>query len=212
MARPPTLRLGDVDASLDMTDAKFKEYLKVYYQGQHFPFPDKILNESSYDNDKRWIGYRNLAKDHVEELTRKLQATGFMPNANHDGLFGYVTQAAVRLFQEYVRTRDQTISKAERKQVVPDGIVGPITQAHLKRWVKAGLQPDWLRKEEPSALALTWFNRFRSAAFQLREKPTPMIKIPESYGKKCDSLPLDKWTFSLEEPQLFGIRRKANIS
>ena len=40
----------------------------------------------------------------VAEVQEGLQAIGFFPNSKVDGIYGYRTQSAIRLFQEYLRS------------------------------------------------------------------------------------------------------------
>ena len=63
----------------------------------------------------------------VRDVQALLREAGFFPGGRDDGIFGYRTLSAVRLFQEYVR------SVEGQPAMVPDGDVGPKTQAELQR-------------------------------------------------------------------------------
>jgi peptidoglycan hydrolase-like protein with peptidoglycan-binding domain len=63
----------------------------------------------------------------VAEVQQILRDAEFFPNGKVDGICGYRTRSAIRLFQEYVRT----IEKDE--SMIPDGVVGPKSFAHLQR-------------------------------------------------------------------------------
>ncbi|MCB9332882.1 MAG: hypothetical protein H6574_17570 [Lewinellaceae bacterium] len=54
-----------------------------------------------------------------------------MPKAAVDGVFGYATQAATRLFQEYIRSVD-----GQKDIGTPDGVVGPLTWSFVDAWQK----------------------------------------------------------------------------
>ena len=72
----------------------------------------------------------------VADLQRALVALGFFPGGKVDGICGYRTRSAMRLFQEYVRS-------IEKRPCVPDGRFGPSTREHVQRWVSAGQRPVW---------------------------------------------------------------------
>ncbi|MEL6945842.1 MAG: peptidoglycan-binding protein, partial [Bacteroidota bacterium] len=82
-------------------------------------------NKFRDDDRNRWSSLKEVRGKHitgkeVKRLQTFLFDAGFMPRSNKDGIFGYVTQASVRLFQEYVRTMEKIACK-------PDGIVGSKT-------------------------------------------------------------------------------------
>ena len=62
----------------------------------------------------------------VADVQRALRSIGFFPGGKPDGICGYRTYSAIRLFQEYVRS-------VEKLECVPDGRFGPKSQAHLQR-------------------------------------------------------------------------------
>src|SRR4030095_7561909 len=64
----------------------------------------------------------------VAAMQQALKSTGFFPGGQIDGICGYRTRAAMRLFQEYVRS-------VEKLPCVPDGRFGPSSQQHLQRWM-----------------------------------------------------------------------------
>ena len=72
----------------------------------------------------------------VTAIQKALKDIGFFPGGKEDGICGYRTLSAIRLFQEYVRS-------VEKLPCVPDGRFGPESQAHLQRWLDQGLQMAW---------------------------------------------------------------------
>jgi len=85
----------------------------------------------------------------VTDVQKVLIGTGFFPGGRADGICGYRTRAAIRLFQEYVRT-------VEGRSSLPDGIAGPKTCAELQRWVMDDGKANW------SAALIDW-NQVRAA-------------------------------------------------
>nr|WP_157472506.1 hypothetical protein [Neolewinella persica] len=147
-----------------------------------------------------------------------------MPNASHDGFFGYVTQAAVRLFQEYVRTRDPDYDPGKGISY-PDGIVGPTTWKNIARWEKLweeetkdkkthkAKQADWAnlpKEKEEAVLAKTWRDRFKKTVKHLKKNPGALEAANRRFKGKTDSLLPEDWKFPKDQPLLFGIRRFAN--
>ena len=72
----------------------------------------------------------------VTAMQQALKSIGFFPGGKVDGICGYRTRAAMRLFQEYVRS-------VEKLPCVPDGRFGPSTQQHLQRWISNGVVSEW---------------------------------------------------------------------
>ena len=72
----------------------------------------------------------------VAEVQRGLATIGFFPGGKVDGICGYRTQSAIRLFQEYVRSVEQLVC-------LPDGRFGPGTQHHLQRWLDQRVRFAW---------------------------------------------------------------------
>jgi peptidoglycan hydrolase-like protein with peptidoglycan-binding domain len=72
----------------------------------------------------------------VADVQRALRSIGYFPGGKSDGICGYRTQSAMRLFQEYVRS-------VEKLDCLPDGRFGQKSQVHLRRWLDNRLLPDW---------------------------------------------------------------------
>ncbi|MEO0818679.1 MAG: peptidoglycan-binding protein, partial [Pseudomonadota bacterium] len=68
----------------------------------------------------------------VSQLQAALGIMGFFPGGEVDGICGYRTEAAIRLFQEHVRTIDDVAG------MLPDGLYGPKTHEHLVRYMAGG--------------------------------------------------------------------------
>ncbi|MGB3798749.1 MAG: peptidoglycan-binding protein [Lewinella sp.] len=198
------LRLGRVDENVRHSDADKAAFLERYHHRYGFKH-----GEIRFRDDSRncWYYWENLPGNDIRELTHFLQSAGFMPYATHDGIFGYVTQAAVRLFQEYVRS----ISHAEQHDrrappSWPDGVVGSDTRAYLQawaegktqtRWSDAGATPDYQR----------WLRWLAAASEHYLSHPSSAMQTLRDAPRQGDSLPPEAWTFDPEDTHLIGIRR-----
>lgn len=76
----------------------------------------------------------------VIEVQEFLKSAGFFPDGTVDGICGYRTTSAIRLFQEYVRT-DRT-GKGRPEIVFPDGQFDQAWQQHARRWMANGWTAD----------------------------------------------------------------------
>ena len=143
----------------------------------------------------------------VAEVQGALKALGFFPGGTVDGLCGYRTHSAIRLFQEYVRS-------VEDEGGVPDGLFGPTTEAHLRRWLDQGKRPDWNSTVEAwraGALGGTeyarWLELGRKAQAKYAAAPTRLLRMVRDFGAPTDTHPVEDWDFGPHRIHLFGIRR-----
>ena len=143
----------------------------------------------------------------VSEVQQALKDLHFFPGAAVDGLCGYRTRSAVRLFQEYVRS-------VEGVGGIPDGLFGPGTETHLRRWLDQGLSPDWaptLARWAEGSLSGTEYERWLSLGRAVRAKyqaePTRMLRLVEAFPGPTDTRSVDEWGFGSNHIHLFGIRR-----
>lgn len=143
----------------------------------------------------------------VAQVQGALIRAGFFPGGTIDGICGYRTQSAIRLFQEYVRT-------VERQDCLPDGRFGPATQRHLQRWLDGGLQPDWApavaawRSGAPAAGEYADWLAFLSAVKQhYAAAPNRMLQLVGASPLRSDTRPVAQWDFGTAPMHLVGIRR-----
>lgn len=194
------LRLGRTDEDIQLGEPERAAFLNDFHHPHGF-----ANGEARFRDDTRnhWWPWEAVPGRRVRTLTRFLNAAGFMPNATHDGIFGYVTQAAVRLFQEYVRTIDPP--PPGQPAIWPDGVVGPATQYHIDRWTASKGRGRWCQADEPTADFLGWIEHLKSVTEDLRHRPTQLLQriatLPDS-----DTLPPSEWTVDPAHPQLIGIR------
>ena len=147
----------------------------------------------------------------VSEMQAALAAIGFFPGGKVDGICGYRTRAAMRLFQEYVRS-------VEKLPCVPDGRFGPSTEEHLQRWTRGGLVSTWaptIERWRSGTLGQTEYTDWLSLLGKVKEKylasPTPMLTLVNGFTGKTDTRKVADWDFSSQAIHLVGIRRSEKI-
>ena len=196
-------RIGCVDNNV-ATDAAFK---KAFFAIYHKYLPDE--QERFRDDDRKiWRPWKKVEGTPVKKLQLQLKELGFLPNAKGDGIFGYATQAAVRLFQEHVRNQQ---GKAEIG--TPDGVVGPKTQKHIDDFIRAGQRSVWFdgMSAPPTGIYQEWQSILNGVKQHYQSKPSPGVKELNEQEKPSASLPIQQWNFQ-QQAQLIGIRRNAQNS
>ena len=190
------LKLGNVDQNTpnSLLDSYFTPY-----HGHDMPQKKKFRGDANFE----WIGFKKTSGESIKELQEFLINTGFQPHGDKNGIFGYRTISAVRLFQEYVRTieGDPGIGK-------PDGVVGNKTRQHMDRWERDGIKASW---EEDSGGPSTEFNDWITLLNKLKSKYiqdlTPTLQAVKSFQGISDTLAVDEWDFDPAHIHLIGIRR-----
>lgn len=169
-----------------------------------------LINKVTFRDDDRtkWRSFREGDDDSVLKLQQFLFNAGFMPRATFDGVYGYVTQAAVRLFQEYVRTMDG------EKSMVPDGIVGSGTMSHINRWKKENKTSEWGKSssDNPTETYKNWMQLLKKAKQHYMNHPGPILKHLNTLNKTYSTKKPSEWTFNKTDIHLIGIRRKQTQS
>ena len=82
----------------------------------------------------------------VADIQRGLKIARLLPRWKVDGICGYRTLSAMRLFQEYVRS-------VEKLPSLPDGRFGAASQEHLQRWIDSAHRPSGRRRSRVGAPA-----------------------------------------------------------
>jgi len=95
-----TLSIGNHDKGAKQQN--LSAFFNIYHRGFVGAF-NTHKYEFREDDKGVCVGFKEINSNEVKELQTFLFDVGFMPKSNRDGIFGYATQAAVRLFQEYVR-------------------------------------------------------------------------------------------------------------
>lgn len=196
------LYLGSCDQGSVPSDRKI--FLKPYHT-------DGLLkNVVSFRDDDRtkWRSFRNAEGSNVASLQHFLHDAGFMPRATFDGVFGYVTQAATRLFQEYVRTIENITTMR------PDGIVGSGTMEHIDRWKREGKISQWSQSSvsNPTQHYSDWMQLLNKAKQHYLSNPGPVLDHLNGLSKTYATKKVANWDFNPNEIHLIGVRRKQTQS
>jgi len=161
--------------------------------------------------DKGMVGLRPIEGRvllSVSDVQQALTDAGFLPGGRADGICGYRTQAATRLFQEYVRS-------VEGRPCTPDGIVGRETATELQRWMDDGKKADWvprLKQWEQGTLENEpcefndWLAFLRKWQEHCKANPSPMLKMVEAFQQQTDTHKVEDWKFTDQDVHLIGIR------
>ena len=191
------LYLGSCDKGKIPSDKK--RFLEPYH------IDGLLRNKISFRDDDRtkWRSFREGKSNEVKDLQRFFKTAGFMPRANLDGIFGYVTQAAARLFQEYVRTVENV------PNMLPDGIIGNGTMQHITRWKKEGRLCRWSQSSpnKPTQEYINWMQLLNNAKQHYQSNPGPVLKHLNNLSKTYSTRKVSDWTFSSEDIHLIGVRR-----
>ncbi len=192
-----TIFLGSYDEGKRPNDTK--AFLAPY----HFLGVLKGTRSFRDDDRSKWRRFRGISGNEVTELQQFLFKSGFMPRGVIDGVFDYVTQAATRLFQEYVRTVEGVAA------MIPDGIVGSGTWYHVNTWKAAGKVADWgkITSEKPTAEYLRWMELFKKAKSHYAHRNDPILSQVDAFHGVSDTLKAKEWNTSEKEIHLIGIRR-----
>jgi hypothetical protein len=187
-----TLRLGSIDSAVIPADKSQCT----------FPYHDWSIKPTMYRGDPNNVWCSLTAKDGsgVAHLQRNMQSMGFNPKGSIDGIFGYRTQSAVRLFQEYVRTieGDPAIGTA-------DGIAGKKTLTRIDQWISNGKTADWTPADKLQAEIFAGLNQLRDHFLTQSQDPT--IQALDNHVSASSSRKVIDWKFDPNDIHLLGIRR-----
>lgn len=194
-----TLSLGIVDS--DAMPADRAQFLSRYHI--NLPFPEA---KSQFRDEGNGV-WRDFTPTNsgVRALQQFLHDRGFMPKDDMvDGIFGYSTQAAVRLFQEYVRTVEKNPSIG-----APDGAVGPNTQSHIQRWINNGITCEWAQwsPDNPMPEYTDWMNLLSKAKQHFSVNGSPMLDLVRNHANRGDTRYIDQWDDSSNSVHLIGLRQ-----
>jgi hypothetical protein len=198
-------KLGSTDR--DSIPSNLSDFLIPYHRGMIAALLNKKQFRGEANNE--WQSIAPLDGKGVRDLQQFLLESGFFPNTELTGIFGYGTLAATRLFQEYVRTMEKDTSIG-----VPDGVAGPKTLAHIQRWRDQGKRCVWgdTSSQHPSKAYKTWMRILHQAKAHYLEVDNPVLDQIRSYPEACDTFPPEAWLFDPCSTHLVGIRRNVDKS
>jgi len=198
------ISLGCVDAGV--TEAQCSAYLKEVEGLTRKPLAQV---QEGIDRVKiQHLPAQAAGMMNVKEAQQGLKDLGFFPGGQVDGIYGYRTQSASRLFKEYVRS-------VERLECMPDGQFGPKSQEHLRRWLRDGLRPNW----QPAVDAWTagtlsgefaaWLAWLDAIKAKYLAAPSPVLKLVNQFKVPSDTRKVKDWDFSPKTGvHLIRIRRE----
>ena len=204
------LRLGRVDKG--QLPKNVEAFLAPYHLSMSPALKEKLKFRD--EGTGKWRPFQEIEGSAIQALQQFLKDAGFMPKANVDGVFGYATVAAVRLFQEYIRTVEGDTGIG-----TPDGIVGPNTFRYIEKWKaeKTGTDQfvcDWGKAnvENPSEAYKHWFSLLQKGKTHYQDKPNEILQHLEAYPNKTDTKKIKDWNTNTDTIHLFGIRRNQEQS
>jgi hypothetical protein len=197
------IQLGFFDSSVPPTERE--AYLKQVQDTTRLRVAD--IAEGS---DK--LALNQYAPDPPQSMTiadvqQGLKSIGFFPEGKVDGICGYRTLSAMRLFQEYVRS-------VEKLPSLPDGRFGAGSQQHLARWMASRSTPDWaptIERWHANTLGHTEYTEWLSFLGKVKEHyataPNRVLQLVEAFRGVTDTRKVAQWDFSPAHIHLVGIRR-----
>ena len=196
------ISLGSTDRGTS-PDA-IKNYLGRVLQVTQFSTGDKLRG----DKDGQLVPFQEIDAGEamsVAQVQQFLHDAGFLPFGQVDGICGYRTTAAIRLFQEYVRTvdGDQSIGS-------PDGVLVTKGLAVIGSWQRAGKKADWRGTPAgPShARGIELLNEIK----QRCRAPSRLLRMVNEYTRPTDTLEVDQWDFNPDHIHLVGVRKNTRES
>ncbi|MFT4762511.1 MAG: hypothetical protein ACI9XO_003204 [Paraglaciecola sp.] len=197
-----SLKLGIAD------DGNQPQNVKKYLESIHATLDSALQNKAQFRDESQWRSMRTIPGNSIKEFQQFLMDAGFLLPETPDGIYGYRTRAGARLFQEYVRS-------VEGLEAIgaPDGVVGPNTRKHIKRWKDAGQVSDWGKSsvENQSIEFSRWMDILRDMHEGLKKQSNPILDMVNTYSEKSDTLLIEEWSFNDEDIHFIGIRRNYDI-
>lgn len=173
------------------------------------PWSTALKGRVSFRDEDRstWRRFKEVSGGayNVSAIHDFLHASGFMPRARRSPIFDYVTQASVRLFQEYLRTMEGI------EHMRPDGIVGSQTVAHMQRWQADGIRCEWASGNESHEYQV-WMKTLALAKTSYSDSTPLMLRKIDDFPNKTDTRKIADWSFESSDIHLIGIRSDEQVS
>lgn len=198
------IKLGTFDGGT--SEATRTAYLKQVEQLTRVPLSDVAAGVDRVALEQRVPDAAQTMS--VAEVQTALTKIGFFPGGKADGICGYRTQSAIRLFQEYVRA-------IEHLDMLPDARFGPGTQKHLQRWLDSAQQSVWTptitlwqTDSVPQGEYTAWLDLLAKAKQQYTASPDRMTQLVNASTTASDTKKVPQWDVSSRPVHIIGIRRR----
>ena len=187
-----TLRLGHFDSG--RAPGSWRDYISRYHENTRAMHQDRFRD----DRNGAWRRPVSRPGNPVAALQTQLRTLGYLPHGDIDGIFGYRTQAGVRLFQIYAR--HQGLLAAHE---AADAVVGPKTRRALQAAAANGATCRWTR---PTRGKIRRWPALIAAAQDLVEDQYANTH-PELLDDTSDTRPPSLWTVHRAPVHLLALRR-----
>ncbi len=163
-------------------------------------------NKLRAEKDGEWAEFRPLSGGAMTVGAAQLflRESGVFPFGKVDGICGYRTFSAIRLFQEYVRTIE-----GEAGIGTPDGVMGPKTISHADRWKNKNKKVEWssVSAANPSREYAQWMSLLRKVKEKYVAAPNAMLRKVNEFSSVSDTIKVSNWDFDPSKIHMIGVRR-----
>lgn len=179
-----------------------KDILSGKYRKSRFKL-ERINGEENV-----WRPFKEILGTSIQELQQFLKKAGFFPNGEIDGIYGYRTRAAARLFQEYIRTVEGKIEIGE-----PDGKIGRNTLKYILEWQQKNEENFVCEWGKPLGVADSedyqhWMQLLKKGKEYFLENANVLLDYTQKFPKASDTLAVKDWNINSDAIHLIGIRRE----
>lgn len=197
------IELGTFDAGVE--EAALINYLKLANQLTGAAESPLKNFQSQLRGEGAWESLKPLAGDEmkVADVQRFLKESGFFPFGKLDGICGYRTTSAIRLFQEYLRTVEG------QSDFTPDGKFGPASAARARAWQANGTKAGWTQfsADNPSAEHAKWLTLLGRVREKYLAGPNSMVKLVNGFADASDTAKVADWDLDPKRIHFIGVRR-----
>jgi peptidoglycan hydrolase-like protein with peptidoglycan-binding domain len=198
------IKLGTFDAGTPETARS--AYLKQVEQLTRAPLADIAPGVDHLGFEPRALDSSQTMS--VADVQRALVTIGFFPGGMVDGICGYRTQSAIRLFQEYVRA-------VERLDGVPDGRFGAGSERHLQRWLDGALRSVWtpvIAGWQSGTVDSGEYGQWLALLAQVKQQyltaPNRALQLVNASSVASDTRKVTAWDVGPRVVHIVGIRRE----
>jgi len=195
------ITLGTYDS--DILSSALDEYIE---HAKKLTGVEKWENKLRGEKDGEWAEFRPLSGSAmtVAHAQSFLRDAGIFPSGKVDGICGYRTLSAIRLFQEYVRAVEGDAGIGS-----PDGVMGPKTIAHADRWRAKNQKAEWagVSAADPNREYAQWMSLLHKVKEKYVAAPNAMLRKLNEHTQPSDTVKVPNWDFDPTKIHLIGVRR-----